>query len=48
MMHSGTITLSFLPPIAPGLQRRDFQEKMEQAIRQEASRLLTVNEAKIR
>jgi hypothetical protein len=25
MMHSGTIMLSFLPPIPPGLPRREFQ-----------------------
>jgi 1-acyl-sn-glycerol-3-phosphate acyltransferase len=48
MMHSGTITLSFLPPIAPGLQRKEFQERMERAITEEASRLLTVSEAKVR
>jgi 1-acyl-sn-glycerol-3-phosphate acyltransferase len=47
MMHSGTITLSFLPPIAPGLQRKEFQEKMERMISEEASRLLKVSEAKI-
>ena len=46
MMHSGTITLSFLPPIAPGLPRKEFQEKMERMISDEASRLLTVSEAK--
>src|SRR6266850_1099020 len=47
MMHSGTITLSFLPPIAPGLPRKEFQEKMERMISDEASRLLTVTEAKV-
>ena len=47
MMHSGTITLSFLPPIAPGLPRKEFQEKMERMIAEEASRLLTVSEAKV-
>ena len=47
MMHSGTITLSFLPPIAPGLPRKEFQEKMERMIAEEASRLLTVTEAKV-
>jgi len=46
MMHSGTVTLSFLPPIAPGLPRKEFQEKMERMISDEASRLLTVSEAK--
>jgi 1-acyl-sn-glycerol-3-phosphate acyltransferase len=47
MMHSGTITLSFLPPIAPGLPRKEFQEKMERMISEEASRLLKVSEAKV-
>jgi 1-acyl-sn-glycerol-3-phosphate acyltransferase len=47
MMHSGIITLSFLPPIAPGLPRKEFQEKMERAIAEEASRLLTVSEPKV-
>ena len=47
MMHSGTITLSFLPPIAPGLPRKEFQEKMERMIAEEARRLLTVTEAKV-
>ncbi len=47
MMHSGTITLSFLPPIAPGLPRKEFQEKMERMIAEEANRLLTVTEAKV-
>jgi 1-acyl-sn-glycerol-3-phosphate acyltransferase len=46
MMHSGTITLSFLPPIPPGLPRKEFQEKMERMIAEEAKRLLTVTEAK--
>jgi 1-acyl-sn-glycerol-3-phosphate acyltransferase len=48
MMHSGTITLSFLPPIAPGLPRKEFQERMERAIAEEAGRLLTVSEAKVK
>ena len=47
MMHSGTITLSFLPPIPPGLPRKEFQEKMERMIAEEANRLLTVTEAKV-
>jgi 1-acyl-sn-glycerol-3-phosphate acyltransferase len=40
IMRSGTITLSFLPPIAPGLPRREFQEKMERMISEEAIRLI--------
>jgi 1-acyl-sn-glycerol-3-phosphate acyltransferase len=47
MMHSGTIKLSFLPPIAPGLPRREFQEKMERMISEEAGRLLREGEAKV-
>ena len=47
MMHSGTITLSFLPPIAPGLPRKEFQEKMERMISEESGRLLKVSEAKV-
>ena len=47
MMHSGIITLSFLPAIAPGLPRKEFQERMERMIAEEAGRLLTVAEAKV-
>jgi len=47
IMHAGLVTLSFLPPIAPGLPRKEFQEKMERMISEEASRLLTVSEAKV-
>ena len=47
MMHSGTITLSFLPPIAPGLPRKEFQETMERMIAEESNRLLKVSEAKV-
>ena len=48
MMHSVTITLSFLPPIPPGLPRKEFQEKMERMIVDEANWLLTATEAKFR
>lgn len=47
MMHSGTITLSFLPPIATGLPRKEFQEKLERMISDESRRLLTVSEARV-
>lgn len=47
MMHSGTITVSYLPPIAPGLNRKAFQEKMERQISEEATRLLGEGEAKV-
>ena len=40
MIHSGTITLSYLPPIAPGLNRKEFQAKLERLIAEEATRLL--------
>ena len=46
IMHSGIITLSFLPPIAPGLPRKEFQERMERMISEEARRLLREGEAK--
>ena len=39
MIHSGTITLSYLPPIPPGLDRKEFQAMLEQMIAEEASRL---------
>jgi 1-acyl-sn-glycerol-3-phosphate acyltransferase len=39
MIHSGTITVSFLPPIAPGLQRKEFQEKLERMITAESEKL---------
>ena len=47
MMHSGVITLSFLPPIAPGLPRKEFQEQMERMISEEATRLLGEGEANV-
>ena len=40
MIHSGTITLSYLPAIPPGLDRKVFQAQAERAIAEEASRLL--------
>ena len=39
MIHSGTITLSYLPPIPPGLDRKAFQAQVEQVIAEEAGRL---------
>jgi 1-acyl-sn-glycerol-3-phosphate acyltransferase len=47
MIHSGKITLSYLPPIPPGLDRKQFQAKVEQVITEEASRLAEVAEAKV-
>ncbi|MBR1269962.1 1-acyl-sn-glycerol-3-phosphate acyltransferase [Bradyrhizobium sp. AUGA SZCCT0222] len=40
MIHSGKITVSYLPLIPPGLDRKEFQSKVEQAIVDEAGRLL--------
>jgi len=37
----------FLPPIVPGLPRKEFQEKMERMISEEASRLIGADEAKV-
>jgi len=39
MIHGGEITLSYLPPIPPGLDRKEFQAKLERQISEEASRL---------
>lgn len=36
----GTIVLEFLPPIAPGLRRREFMERLETSIETETNRLL--------
>src|SRR4051794_18026388 len=47
MIHSGTIALSYLAPIAPGLPRKEFQEKLERMISQEAERLIREGEAKV-
>jgi len=40
MIHSGLITLSYLPPIPPGLDRKAFQAELERVIAEEAGRLL--------
>jgi 1-acyl-sn-glycerol-3-phosphate acyltransferase len=47
MIHSGTITLSYLPPIPPGLERKEFQAKVERQISDEASRLTKAADAKV-
>ena len=39
MIHSGVITLSYLPPIPPGLDRKVFQAELERVIAAEAGRL---------
>jgi len=48
MIHSGEITLSYLPPIPPGLDRKAFQAEGERVIAVEATRLLKDADAKIR
>jgi len=40
MIHSGTVKLSYLPPIAPGLPRKEFQAMLERMISEESDRLL--------
>ncbi len=38
--HPGTIVISFLPAIAPGLDRKQFQQRLETAIETETARLV--------
>jgi 1-acyl-sn-glycerol-3-phosphate acyltransferase len=40
MIRSGLITVHYLPPIPPGLKRKEFQEQMERQIAQETTRLI--------
>ena len=47
MIHSGLITLSYLPVIPPGLDRKAFQAKVEQVIAEEAGRLAKAAGAKV-
>ncbi|QDW39470.1 1-acyl-sn-glycerol-3-phosphate acyltransferase [Bradyrhizobium sp. KBS0727] len=46
MIHSGTVMLSYLPPIAPGLPRKEFQAMLEQVISEESERLVAEGKAK--
>jgi 1-acyl-sn-glycerol-3-phosphate acyltransferase len=46
IIHSGLITLSFLPPIPPGLDRKAFQAQVERVIAEEAARLGKASGAK--
>ena len=46
MIHSGVITLSYLPPIPPGVDRKEFQAKAERMIAEEAERLIAAAGAK--
>ena len=46
MIHSGDITLSYLPSIPPGLDRKAFQAEVERVIAAESARLLKVAAAK--
>lgn len=45
MIRGGLITVSYLPPIPPGLKRKEFQETMERQIADETARLLRKAEA---
>ena len=47
MIHSGQITLSYLPVIPPGLDRKEFQARLEQVIGAEAGRLVKAADAKV-
>jgi 1-acyl-sn-glycerol-3-phosphate acyltransferase len=47
MIHSGTVTLSFLSPIAPGLQRKEFQAMLARMISDESQTLAGEGEAKV-
>ena len=47
MIHSGTVMLSYLPPIAPGLPRKHFQAMLERMISEESERLVREGEAKV-
>jgi 1-acyl-sn-glycerol-3-phosphate acyltransferase len=40
MKYNGTVTVSYLPPIAPGLDSADFQLRAEKVITDEAARLV--------
>ena len=46
MIRSGNITLSYLPAIPPGLDRKAFQAELERVIAAEAGRLLKAADAK--
>jgi 1-acyl-sn-glycerol-3-phosphate acyltransferase len=47
MIHSGKITLSYLPVIPPGLDRKEFQAKLERVVGEEAGRLAKAADAKV-
>jgi 1-acyl-sn-glycerol-3-phosphate acyltransferase len=47
MIRSGTITVRYLPPIPPGLKRKDFQERMERQIADEATKLIKEADGKV-
>ena len=38
--YPGTITVEFLPPIPPGLKRRDFMARLEESIESSTNKLL--------
>lgn len=39
MKNPGTITIEFLPPLAPGLKRREFEKQLLESIEQASTRL---------
>ena len=47
LIHSGIITLSYLPPIPPGLDRKVFQAEVERVISEEAGRLVGAADRKV-
>ena len=40
LRRPGTIVISFLPPIPPGLRRKEFQSRLENAIETETAKLV--------
>jgi 1-acyl-sn-glycerol-3-phosphate acyltransferase len=47
MIHNGTVMLSYLPPISPGMNRKEFQPMLEKMISEESERLVAEGEAKV-
>lgn len=45
LRYPGTIVITFLEPLAPGLDRKDFQARLETAIETESARLVAEGEA---
>lgn len=47
LRYPGTIVVSFLEPIAPGLDRKSFQARLETAIETETAKLIAEGEAEL-